>query len=227
MRIRSILAAAAAFLCLAFLGTTPAMACHEGDDTATCESSHTPTGIPLAPLKHDQITPLYNHFGTILNAAYDMAKNPEWEGQAREDFINVLTFTRHTYGNAWWGYAPGDVLNSDANPWHLPTHAYLRGAYELLERMRKAEPSNPAITKLYDTVNNDMYGLMGTCYYSNTPFNTLDNVTPDWSNTDLTPYAWYSAIGLLVLLMAGLNLLFVKRLHPVPSYRGFYPSQES
>lgn len=184
--------------CMVLLGIT-------GTAFASAHSSAevtTANGLPLAPLKHAQVEPLYQHFPEIMAAAHKATNNQDWQGKERNEFNDVFAFTRNTYRNALWGYAPGDVLNSDANPWHLPTHAYLRGGYELLERLRNAHPADPDINALFTKVNNAMFGLMGTCYYSGTPFSTTDDVRPDWSRTELPPLVFQTGLFLTLLAAA-------------------------
>lgn len=142
----------------------------------------TRSGIPLPALQHGLVEPINNRFDAILALSHRMLTYGTWEEQARAEFIEVLNFTNNANTQTWWGYAPGDVLNSDANPWHLPTHAKLRGAHELMARLHANFGTDGTVVNLYDTLNNETYGLLGICAYSATGFDTSLPVKPDWTH---------------------------------------------
>lgn len=176
---------------------------------------NTKSGIPLAALKHEQILPIYNNYAAIIKLARSVDADATWTSTDHDAFTEVLSFTDTTYSKAarfnnlaaTWLF--GDVLTVDTNPGHLPTHAALRGAMDLLDRMQKAHGADPAISALFTKVNDAMYGLMGTCAYSNTPFNTNDVVHADWSHQSLK----LLGSGLFAVLMAAamFNVLIVRR----------------
>ncbi len=168
----------------------------------------TRTGIPLPALMHDQVGPLNANFNAILSLSHRMLTyhGHEWNTADRAAFMEVLDFTQHANSETWWGYAPGDVLNSDANPWHLPTHAKLRGAHELMTRLHASFGTETAVITLFDKMNTEMFGLMGVCRYADTTFNTAQPVNPDWSQTDLNLVYARLGLGLAILLVGGATL---------------------
>jgi hypothetical protein len=180
---------------------------------------HTQSGIPLSPLQHGQVLPLYDNYAAIVTLAERTA--PALTGTEHAAFTEVLDFTARTYNKAWWfnnavsSILFGNVLESDTNPGHLPVHAYLRGAYELLARMQQADPLNPAIAGLYDKVNLEMNGMMSLCAYSATPFNTAQIVRADWSQQHLSILAM---VLLAIVFIAGaLNVAIMHRRNlPLP-----------
>lgn len=145
------------------------------------KSFETGGGNILSPMMHDQIEPIWKNHGAIADLAAAALADQTWTGPERDAFFDVYTFGRTAYRNTLWGYAPGDVLNSDANPWHLPTHAYIRADFWMLEALHKAFPENAAITERYYLVNDAMNGLMGLCRYSSVGFDTATTVGADWS----------------------------------------------
>ncbi len=181
----------------------------------------TRTGIPLPALLHDQVGPLNANFDAILSLSHRMLTYHErdWDTQARAEFLEVLDLTKDADAATWWGYAPGDVLNSDANPWHLPTHAKLRGAHELMTRLYANFGTEKRVVELFDKMNRDMFGLMGVCRYGDTTFNTAQPVKPDWSRVDMNVVYAQLGLGLAILLIGGTALTIGVRVLRKPLLR--------
>ncbi len=193
------------------LGAGPAMACHEGDDAAACES-HTPSGILIPALKHEQVGPMDTYYNDVMHLANQMASSKAYAADPRiAELQDVMTWTRWETVWAMGRIVPGSLTN-EALITHKPSHASLAGAREALARMYAiAGRTDPAIANLHSEVNTAMVLNGGDLY--GCAFSAMNFTTAEMAGPDIPLRTGAAFLGGTIVLLAFANIRHLLRRH--------------
>jgi hypothetical protein len=163
-------------------------------------------GVEIPEILHGQKAVFDAHRAEVLALAAEVAPD---DATVRE----LSSYVADQYRAAWFGLMPG-AMESDASPFHLPTHGYLAGTRALMLHLEKpeilalmAKTDQERVKALGKEISADLMAAgtmsMEVCAESATAFNTTQPVAPNW---DLAYQDTATKVVIMLLIAAGIAL---------------------